>query len=227
MLRIRNPPRPLRDRRQARRGGMGEVYRARDTTLGRDVAIKVLPAAFARDPERLARFEREARILASLNHPQHRARSTGCRGDSGSGRWHIGARHGTGRRAKTLADRLARRARCRSTRRSPIARQIADALEAAHEHGIVHRDLKPANIKTHARRHGEGARLRPGEGARSRAARRRLDLANSPTLTSPAMTEVGVHPRHRRLHEPRAGARASPSTSARTSGRSAACCTRC
>ena len=130
-------------------GGMGEVYRAHDTKLGRDVAIKILPRAFTSDPDRLARFEREARMLAALNHP------------------HIGAIYGVEEadgvrvlvlelvEGETLADSSrTRRAPARDglgtaarPRRWRIARQIADALEAAHDKGIVHRDLKPANIK--------------------------------------------------------------------------------
>jgi serine/threonine protein kinase len=121
-------------------GGMGEVYRARDTKLGRDVAIKILPRVFTGDAERLARFEREARMLAALNHP------------------HIGAIYGVeeaeGLRAlvlelvegETLADRL-RRGPMPVAEALTIARQIADALAAAHEKGIIHRDLKPANIQ--------------------------------------------------------------------------------
>ena len=121
-------------------GGMGEVYRARDTRLGRDVAIKILPRAFGDHPARLARLEREARVLASLNHP------------------HIGAIYGLeesdGIKAlvlevvegEDLAQRIAR-GPMPLTEALPIAKQIADALEAAHEQGIIHRDLKPANIK--------------------------------------------------------------------------------
>jgi serine/threonine-protein kinase len=121
-------------------GGMGEVYRARDTKLDRDVALKVLPQAFTDDPDRLARFEREAKVLASLNHP------------------HIGGIYGLeeaeGTRAlvleliegPTLADRIAQ-GPIPIDEALPIAKQIAEALEAAHEAGVIHRDLKPANIK--------------------------------------------------------------------------------
>ena len=120
-------------------GGMGEVYRARDSKLGRDVAIKILPAHFTADPERRARFAREARMLATLNHP------------------HIGAIYGLEEsdgitalvlelvEGPTLADRL-ERGPLPLAEALAIARQIAEALEAAHEKGIVHRDLKPANI---------------------------------------------------------------------------------
>jgi len=121
-------------------GGMGEVYRAHDRRLGRDVAIKVLPRAFTSDPDRLARFEREARVLASLNHP-HIAAIHGLEDSNGHAALVLELVEG-----ETLAERLARG-------RTPLkqalawARQIADALDAAHEKGIVHRDLKPANIK--------------------------------------------------------------------------------
>ena len=121
-------------------GGMGEVYRARDTRLGRAVAIKILPRAFKDAPDRVARFEREARVLASLNHP------------------HIGAIYGLedadGVNAlvmelvegEDLSQRLAR-GPIPIDEALSIARQIAEAVEAAHEQGIIHRDLKPANIK--------------------------------------------------------------------------------
>ena len=124
-------------------GGMGEVYRAHDTKLGRDVAIKILPAQFTADPERRARFAREARLLATLNHPN------------------IGAIYGLEEtddvtalvlelvEGPTLADRRAR-GPLKIPEALTIARQIADALDEAHEKGIVHRDLKPANIVLHA-----------------------------------------------------------------------------
>src|SRR5688572_13970243 len=121
-------------------GGMGEVYRARDTKLNRDVAIKVLPEAFATDADRLARFTREAQVLASLNHPNiaHvygiEERALVMELVEGEDLSEI-IRFSAAGKGIPLADAL------------PIARQITEALEAAHEHGIVHRDLKPANIK--------------------------------------------------------------------------------
>ena len=169
-------------------GGMGEVYRARDTRLKRDVALKILPESFASDPDRLARFQREAEVLASLNHPNIAAI--------------YGVEEADSTRAlvmelvegETLADRIGRGA-IPLDEALPIAKQIAEALEAAHEQGIIHRDLKPANIK-----------VRPD------AAVKVLDfglakltelpatsttdpspLTMSPTVTSPAMmTGVGV-----------------------------------
>jgi Tol biopolymer transport system component/tRNA A-37 threonylcarbamoyl transferase component Bud32 len=121
-------------------GGMGEVYRAHDTTLGRDVAIKVLPPVFTLDPERRARFEREARLLASLNHP-HIAAIYGVEDAGGVRGLVLELVEGP-----TLAERLAKRALPLGEALA-IARQIADALEAAHDKGIIHRDLKPANVK--------------------------------------------------------------------------------
>jgi serine/threonine-protein kinase len=121
-------------------GGMGEVYRARDSRLNRDVAIKVLPADVAADPERLARFEREAQVLASLNH-SNIANIYGVDDSSGTPALVMELVEGP-----TLADRIAK-GPIPLDETLPIAKQIAEALEAAHEQGIIHRDLKPANIK--------------------------------------------------------------------------------
>ena len=121
-------------------GGMGEVYRARDTKLNREVALKVLPDAFTRDPDRLARFKREAQVLASLNHPHIGA----IYGFEDSGETHALVLELV--EGDTLADRLQRGA-LPVEEALKVAVQMADALEAAHEKGIVHRDLKPANVK--------------------------------------------------------------------------------
>jgi len=120
-------------------GGMGEVYRARDTRLGRDVAIKIVPHEFSSLPDRLARCEREARMLAALNHP-HIAAIYGIEDDQGIHALVLELVDG-----ETLAERIAR-GPLRVADALAIARQIADALDAAHEKGIVHRDLKPANV---------------------------------------------------------------------------------
>ena len=119
---------------------MGDVYRATDTTLGRQVAIKVLPDAFAQDAERLVRFEREAKTLAALNHP-HIAQIYGLERSGGVQALVMELVEG-----EDLSQRLARGA-IPLDEALPIAKQIAEALEAAHEQGIIHRDLKPANIK--------------------------------------------------------------------------------
>src|SRR5689334_9563189 len=120
-------------------GGMGEVYRARDKRLGRDVAIKVLPESFTTDRERLARFEREARLLASINHPNI-AQIYGLDGDPPFIVMELVD-------GETLADKLSAHVGLPTSDALAIARQLIEALEAAHERGIVHRDLKPANIK--------------------------------------------------------------------------------
>ena len=126
-------------------GGMGEVYRARDTKLGRDVAIKVLPDSLASDPERLARFEREALVLAALNHPNIAAIYGLEEGPANAGHY-VRALVLELVEGPTLADRIARTPMPLDDA-LPIARQICEALEAAHEQGIIHRDLKPANVK--------------------------------------------------------------------------------
>jgi serine/threonine protein kinase len=121
-------------------GGMGEGYRARDTKLHRDVAIKVLPASLAGDPERLARFGREAQILAALNHPNI-AHIHGLEETTGVLALVMELVEGP-----TLSDRIAR-GPIPIDEALPVARQIAEALEAAHEQGIIHRGLKPDDIK--------------------------------------------------------------------------------
>ncbi len=189
-------------------GGMGEVYRARDTRLGRDVAIKVLSDAFVHDADRLARFKREAHVLASLNHPN------------------IGSIYGLEEASigsalvlefvdgPTLADRIGQ-GPIPIEEALPIATQIAEALEAAHEHGVIHRDLKPANIKltpdgkvkvldfglakasdrSDVGRNFPGSPKPFGEGGSSAGSERQDPahvLSESPTITSPAMTMGGV-----------------------------------
>jgi serine/threonine protein kinase len=154
---------------------MGEVYRARDTTLGREVAIKILPAAFSADPDRLARFEREARLLASLNHPN------------------IATIHGLHREGhiqflamelvpgENLA-RLLEAGRVTLEETLAIARQVAEALEAAHEQGVVHRDLKPANIVVTAE--GRTKVLDFGLAKSMERTASNADLSASPTLAA-------------------------------------------
>jgi eukaryotic-like serine/threonine-protein kinase len=172
-------------------GGMGEVYRARDTKLGRDVALKVLPEAFATDSERLARFKREAQVLASLDHPN------------------IGAIYGFEEsddmhalvlqlvEGPTLADRITQ-GPIPLDDALPIAGQIAEALEAAHEKGVIHRDLKPANIKltpdgqVKVLDFGLAKLLDSDAVASSQARGFSPGLTNSPTITTPAMTMAGV-----------------------------------
>ena len=163
---------------------MGQVYRALDTTLGRQVAIKILPDAFASDPERLARFAREARTLASLNHP-HIAAIYGFEKSMGMHALVMELVEG-----EDLSQRIAHGA-IPFDEALPIARQIADALEAAHEQGIIHRDLKPANIKV--RSDGTVKVLDFGLAkAMEPAAGSSPNLSLLPTITTPAMTRVGM-----------------------------------
>src|SRR6476619_574605 len=164
-------------------GGMGEVYRARDTKLGRDVALKVLPESFACDPERIARMHREAQVLAALNHPN----IAGIHGFEDSG--HIHALVLEFVNGETLAERIAR-GPIPIDEALPIAKQIAEALEAAHEQGIIHRDLKPAKIKVKA--DGKVKVLDFGLAKAMDSVEARPDISQSPTITTPAMTQAGM-----------------------------------
>jgi Tol biopolymer transport system component len=173
-------------------GGMGSVWRAQHTALKRDDALKVLPEAFAADPERLARFEREAQVLASLNHPNI-AQVHGVEDAAGVKALVMELVEGP-----TLADRLQSGA-ITLDEALPIAAQIAEALAAAHDKGIVHRDLKPANIKVRS----DGAvkvldfglaKAIEGSGGSGGSGRSGAEsVLNSPTITSPAqMTGAGI-----------------------------------
>jgi eukaryotic-like serine/threonine-protein kinase len=181
-------------------GGMGLVYRAHDTTLNRDVALKILPDAFASDPDRLARFQREAQVLASLNHPniahlygleQRQAGRAGLAGLAGTDAPFLVIELVEG---EDLAQRIARGS-IPIDEVLPIAQQILEALEAAHEQGVIHRDLKPANIKVRP----DGvvkvldfglAKAIEGAGEAGRAGAD--NLSQSPTITTPAMTQAGM-----------------------------------
>jgi eukaryotic-like serine/threonine-protein kinase len=165
-------------------GGMGEVYRARDTKLDRFVAIKILPEAFATDTERIARFQREAKTLASLNHPNI-AHIHGLEESSGVRALAMELVEG-----EDLAQRIARGA-IPVAEALPIAKQMAEALEAAHEQGIIHRDLKPANIKVRpdgtvkVLDFGLAKAMESTDAASS-------SVSQSPTITTPAMTQAGI-----------------------------------
>jgi serine/threonine-protein kinase len=164
------------------RGGMGVVYRAEDTKLARQVAIKVLPEAFTADPERLARFEREARVLASLNHPNIAAI--------------YGVEEADGKRflvlelveGETLADRLSRSA-LSLEETLEVCRQIAEGLEGAHEKGIIHRDLKPSNVKISPERKVKILDFGLAKALHDQTSE--VDISKSPTITSD-MTQPGV-----------------------------------
>jgi serine/threonine protein kinase/Tol biopolymer transport system component len=165
-------------------GGMGQVFRARDTKLDRDVAIKILPEAFAYDADRLARFQREAKTLASLNHPNIAA-IYGLEESGGVTALVMELVEGD-----DLSQRIAPGA-IPLDEALPIARQIAEALEAAHEQGIIHRDLKPANIRL--RPDGTVKVLDFGLAkAMEPAGTVAPSASQSPTMTTPAMTQVGM-----------------------------------
>jgi|KBSSwiStaDraftv2_1062776.scaffolds.fasta_scaffold02454_14 serine/threonine-protein kinase len=163
---------------------MGEVYRATDTTLKRQVALKILPASFAADPDRLARLQREAEVLASLNHPNIAA-IYGLQDAGGAGALVMELVEGP-----TLADRVAQGA-IPIDEALPIAKQIAEGLEAAHEQGVIHRDLKPANIKVRpdgmvkVLDFGLAKAMEPAVGSSP-------SVSVSPTITTPAITQTGM-----------------------------------
>jgi len=169
-------------------GGMGAVFRARDTKLNRDVALKVLPDSFANDPDRLARFTREAQTLASLNHPNIAAiygieDSAGVRAlvmELVEGQDLSAVIAAAAPRGLDIPDTLA------------IARQIAEALEAAHEQGIVHRDLKPGNVKVRADGTVKVLDFGLAKAIGPDSASASSELMNSPTITSPAFTQAGI-----------------------------------
>ena len=165
-------------------GGMGEVWRAHDTRLGRDVAIKALPAAFAKDPERLARFEREAKLLASLNHPN----VAGIHGlEEADGARYLVLELVEG---ETLSTRLGRGA-LPLDETLDVAKQIAAGLEAAHEKGVVHRDLKPGNVMLRPDGTVKVLDFGLAKSGTAAGAGSDVDLSRSPTMTQ-ASTEAGV-----------------------------------
>ena len=201
-------------------GGMGEVYRAIDTNLKRAVAIKVLPEALASDAERLARLQREAEVLASLNHP-HIAQIYGLETTDGSTALVLELVEGP-----TLADRIVE-GPIPIEDALPIARQIAEALEAAHEQGIVHRDLKPANIKL--RPDGQVKVLDFGL---AKLATGELLPSGSAAMTAVAdahdSRDLPRHDsRHGGLHEPGAGQGQAGRSTCRHLGVRRACCAKC
>jgi serine/threonine protein kinase len=175
-------------------GGMGEVYRATDTTLGRPVAIKILPDAFAHDTDRVARFTREAQTLAALNHPNiaqiYGIIETPSLPEAGAEGLHVHALVMELVEGEDLAQRLGRGA-VPLDETLPIAQQIAEALEAAHEASIVHRDLKPANIKVRPDGTVKVLDFGLAKAMDPTGVSGAEDLTNSPTLTAPP-TQVGA-----------------------------------
>ena len=184
-------------------GGMGEVYRATDTKLGREVAIKLLPESISRDAQSLLRFEREAKALAALNHP-HIAGIYGFDADQGTHFLVLELVEG-----ETLSERL-RRGRLPLKEALAVARQIAEAIQEAHEKGIIHRDLKPGNVKIAP--NGRVKVLDFGLAKMERSIVREASSAPAPdtdpdALTMPAdKTQTGRSDGHPGVHEPGTGA---------------------